>query len=68
MTTKSNKPSDIGEYIGESIKFCLVSPNECDSNWENANVVDGLFAIARAIRSLADAIRESAPVVHEDLE
>lgn len=29
------------------------SPNESDSNGEPANVVDGLFAIARAINKLA---------------
>jgi hypothetical protein len=33
----------------------LISPNETDSNGEPANVVDGLFAIARAIDRLADA-------------
>jgi hypothetical protein len=31
----------------------LVSPNELDSNGEPANVVDGLYAIARAINRLA---------------
>ena len=35
----------------------LVSPNEADTNGEPANVVDGLFAIARAIDRLADAVR-----------
>lgn len=36
----------------------LHSPNEQDSNGETANIVDGLFAIARAIESLAKAIKE----------
>ena len=35
----------------------LTSPNEVDSNGEPANVVDGLFAIARALNRVADAIR-----------
>jgi len=35
----------------------LTSPNEADSNGEPANVVDGLFAIARALDRVADAIR-----------
>ena len=40
----------------------LISPNEADSNGEAANVVDGLFAIARAIDGLAAAMRgEAAP-------
>ena len=36
----------------------LVSPNEMDRNMEAANVVDGLFAIARAIHHLAKAVDE----------
>jgi len=39
-----------------AVAAVLVSPNEADSNGEPANVVDGLFAIARAIDRLADAI------------
>ena len=35
----------------------LISPNETGSNGEPANVTDGLFAIARAIDRLAQAIR-----------
>ena len=34
----------------------LQSPNELDSNLEPANVVDGLFAIARALDRVARAI------------
>jgi hypothetical protein len=32
----------------EAIRATLISPNESDRNLEAANVVDGLFAIARA--------------------
>ena len=42
--------------IGNAIRSTLVSPNESDSNGESANVVDGLFAIARAIENLATAV------------
>lgn len=35
----------------------LTSPNEHDANSEEANVVDGLFAIARSIDGLSNAIR-----------
>lgn len=41
------------------IEAGTVSPNELDLNGEPANVVDGLFAIARAIRALADAIKDA---------
>lgn len=53
------KKEDLGQQIGKALQFVLTSPNEADSNGETANVVDGLFAIARAIRDLAAAIRES---------
>jgi hypothetical protein len=40
----------------------LVSTNESDSNGEPANVVDGLFAIARAIEALAAAVKHPGVV------
>jgi len=44
---------------------CFISPNECDRNLEAANVVDGLFAIARGLIAVADAIEElKANTVH----
>jgi hypothetical protein len=43
--------------VAEAIHATLTSPNEADSNLEPANVVDGLFAIARALHDLADAVR-----------
>ena len=45
------------ETMAQAIRATLESPNESDSNFENANVVDGLFAISRSIRHLAAAIR-----------
>lgn len=41
--------------VSKALYDTLISPNESDSNLEAANVVDGLFAIARAIRRLAEA-------------
>jgi hypothetical protein len=49
--------------VAKAIGYALVSPNEGDSNGEAANVVDGLFAIARAIDNLAAVMRgEAAPM------
>jgi hypothetical protein len=39
----------------DALRDALISPNECDSNLEPANVVDGLFAIA-ALVAVAEAI------------
>lgn len=47
------------ETIENAIRDSLISPNETDRNLEDANVVDGLFAVARAINRLADAALES---------
>ena len=45
--------------IAQALKATLISPNECDRNLEPANVVDGLFAIARAIERLAVAVEKT---------
>ena len=45
---------------GNAIRGALISPNESDSNGEPANVVDGLFAVARAISDLAGAQTHNA--------
>ena len=42
--------------LADMLEQVLSSPNEADRNGENANVVDGLFAIARAIERLSKAI------------
>lgn len=46
------------EHISDAITSALTSPNEMDRNLEPANVVDGLFAIARGLQAVADAIRD----------
>ena len=35
-----------------------ISPNESDSNGEPANLVDGLFAIARALQGLTYQVKQ----------
>lgn len=52
MTTTAATTASIARAIGAT----LISPNEFDSNCEPANVVDGLFAIARALNGIALAI------------
>lgn len=49
----SRTPAD---RTAAALTATLISPNEIDSNMEPANVVDGLFAIARAVHHLADAV------------
>src|SRR5262245_42279496 len=46
--------------VAKALRETLISPNECDANLEPANVVDGLFAIARALQAVSKAI-EGAP-------
>jgi hypothetical protein len=53
-----NRTNELGRLIYEA----LVSPNELDRNGEPANPTDGLFAIARAITKLADAVEDLAEV------
>jgi hypothetical protein len=36
----------------------FVSPNEMDSNMEAANIVDGLFAIARALHRIGKCLED----------
>lgn len=44
--------------IADALWGALTSPNECDSNLESANIVDGLFAIARALQGVASALHK----------
>jgi hypothetical protein len=55
-----SKQREVGD-IAHAIMKTLESPNEADSNWENANVVDALFFIGRAIHRLADAVVATIP-------
>ena len=47
------------DQLAKAILDTLISPNESDRNMEAANVVDGLFAIARAIHRLAEAVEQA---------
>jgi len=47
--------------IERSLYRAFVSPNEPDRNLEPACVVDGLFAIARAVAKLARAVEDLSP-------
>lgn len=49
---------DAASVLAKALRDTLISPDECNSNLKNANAVDGLFAIARAIDNLANALRE----------
>jgi hypothetical protein len=42
--------------VADALRKTLISPNEYDSKGEAANVVDGLFAIARALNHVAKAL------------
>jgi hypothetical protein len=42
--------------VEKAIYATLASPNEMDRNGETANVVDALFAIARSLDRLAQAV------------
>jgi hypothetical protein len=45
------------DQLAKALTACLQSPNESDRNGEDANVVDGLFAIARSLDKVASALR-----------
>ena len=57
------------KLTNQGLRDCLISPNEADRNFEPANVVDGLFAIARAMWDIAKSIDNLTEAVkkQEDL-
>lgn len=58
MTTRTS--STPGRPPGEAgnLHDCLISKHELNQNLEPANVVDGLFAIARSLDHVARALRD----------
>lgn len=46
------------DKIVKAIDRNLTSPNEMDSNLEQANIVDGLFVLAREIEKLTNVIKQ----------
>lgn len=60
------KTEDVSKICSHLV-HCFVSENVCDGNFEPANMVDvlddvarGLFAIAKAIGGLAEAVRDGS--------
>ena len=51
-TRETPGKTDVAMVLRET----LISRNACDANLEPANVVDGLFAVARALMAVAEAI------------
>jgi len=49
-----------------ALKAALISPNEPDRDGEPSNIVDGLFAIARAIDGLTAAVQKATGALNED--
>jgi len=44
------------DLLYHALRETLISPNEADRNLEPANVVDGLFAISRALHHIAEEL------------
>jgi hypothetical protein len=51
------------DKVAKSIIATLISVNESDSNYEDANVVDGLFTIARSLNRIATALDSISEVM-----
>lgn len=62
-------PRNTTEDTGDAIRAVLISPNECDTNLEPANVVDALFFVGRCLKSssetIAKALLEVAMAIRE---
>jgi hypothetical protein len=48
------------DEIAKAIRDALISPNELDKDWGDANVVDGLFFIGRGLYAIAEALERLA--------
>lgn len=57
---------DEPEVLADAVMHTLRSASEVDSGGDAANLVDGLFAIARAIDRLADAVDRLADEYEDD--
>jgi hypothetical protein len=65
MRSEQEKDMTTKDHLADVIFDVLRSPNEADSNFEPANVVDGLYFIGRAIHRLADAVNRANGVEPE---
>ena len=57
---------DEPEVLADAVMHTMRSASEVDSSGDSANLVDGLFAIARAIDRLADAVDRLADEYEDD--
>ena len=53
------------QQIVEGLQSVFISPNESDANWEDANMVDAVCKLARAVGRVADAIDRLGAAVRE---
>ena len=58
----------LADEITDAMDRLLISENEHDSAGEPANIVDGLFAIARAIEAVAAAMNGKTEIKLNDKE
>jgi hypothetical protein len=65
-TTGKTRAAAPENVLAGAIWGTLQSPNEVDRNLENANVVDGLFAIARGLHHVARATERANGLSRED--
>ena len=63
-----DRHTDMVKEIAKAIHENFTSTNECDSNLENANVVDGLFFMARGLHRIAEAIEGQDTTQQEERE
>ena len=57
-------PNDV--QTAAALRDVFVSPNEADRNLEPANVVDGLYAIARGLHAVATSLDRIGVAVRLD--
>jgi hypothetical protein len=56
-----NQPEyDPGRSVALAFTHALITSAEADANGEPANVADGLYAVARALNRIADAIETAS--------
>jgi hypothetical protein len=61
MTLRSSSEVYKGMTVRDMIGEAFISGEEFNRAQEDANVVDGLFAIARGLQAVASAIRDKKP-------
>ena len=65
-TAAATRAAEMADRLASVLWDTLQSPNEADRNGENANVVDGLFAIARGLHHVARATERANGLGRED--